>query len=103
MKVANSCSAEDVRVKLCFFVKVRNANGLKVAGGRRIGRIVALVGGAMANGLSVCAGVPKAGDEDGMGFEGAGVFGANIDAAVRLFPCILNIAKLYQLSFLLPC
>lgn len=81
-------------VKLCFFVKVRNASGLNVAGGRRIGKIVALVGGAMANGLRVCAGVPKAGDEDGIGFGGAGVLGANMDAAWGFRGCILKIIQL---------
>jgi len=37
MKEARACSAEDVRVRLCFLVKVRKAMGRRVAGGRRIG------------------------------------------------------------------
>lgn len=57
-----------------------------------MGNMVALEGGAMENGLSVCAGVPKAGEEEGIGFEdsGAGVLGGNIEA-VRgpLLFCIL--------------
>lgn len=45
--------------------------------------------GAIAGGLKglmVCAGVPKAGEEDGIEFAGAGVSGALKIAAVRGFP-----------------
>lgn len=79
MKVANAFSAEDVRVRLCFLVNVRNASGRKVAGGRRIGRTVDFTGGlrpggarmgAVLRGLTGWAGVPNAGDEDGIGFVG---------------------------------
>lgn len=70
-------------VKLCFFVKVRKARGRKVAGGRRIGNMLAF--GAMAaglNGFMGCTGVPNAGDDEGIGFEGAGVAGTlNMGAA----------------------
>ncbi len=77
MNVARHCRAVDVRVRLCFFVRVRKARGLKVCGGRRIGRIVVVVcwtagatkGCASFTGLLAIgyAGVPKAGEEDGMG------------------------------------
>lgn len=77
MKVANACNAEDVSVRLCFLVKVRNASGRKVAGGSRIGKTAAFgcnAGGArMAatrRGLMGCAGVPKAGEDEGIGFAG---------------------------------
>lgn len=79
MKVANACKADDVRVRLCFFVKVRNASGRSVAGGRRIGRTVGFgaglrVGGArigaVLRGGIVWRGVPNAGEEDGIGFSG---------------------------------
>ena len=80
-----------MRVKLCFFVNVRNAKGRRVAGGRIIGNMVALVTGG-ANGLGVWAGVPKAVvDEEGMaseagGAEGraAGILGANMEGFVGL-------------------
>ncbi|TGO46023.1 hypothetical protein BOTNAR_0619g00050 [Botryotinia narcissicola] len=71
IKVANTCNADDVNVKLCFFVKVRKASGLKVAGGRRIGRILAFGIGAPAGlkGRIGCTGVANAGDDEGIGFE----------------------------------
>jgi hypothetical protein len=83
MNVAKTCRAEEVRVKLCFLVKVLKARGLKVAGGRRIGSILAFT--AAAAGLKLLigsAGVPNAGDDEGIGFDGAGVGGGlNIGAA----------------------
>ncbi len=91
MKVASSCNAVDARVKLCFFVNVRNASGRNVAGGKRMGSIVALEGGAIENGLRVCAGVPKAGEDDGIGFkvEGVGALEGNIEATLgSLLFCI---------------
>ena len=42
-----TCNADEVRVRLCFFVNVRKASGRNVAGGRRIGNIVGVVGGGM--------------------------------------------------------
>jgi hypothetical protein len=73
MNVASAASADDVRVRLCFLVKVLNASGRKVAGGSRIGRIVEGLncGGAIGfvlRGKIGCAGVPKAGEEEGIGF-----------------------------------
>ena len=44
MKVANACSADDVSVRLCFFVNVRKAKGLRVAGGKIMGNIDGLDG-----------------------------------------------------------
>lgn len=44
MNVARPCNADELRVKLCFFVNVRNANGLRVGGGSKIGNIVAICG-----------------------------------------------------------
>jgi hypothetical protein len=83
MNVAKICSAEEVRVKLCFLVNVLKARGRKVAGGRRIGSILALTGApAGLKGFMGYAGVPKAGDDEGIGFKGAGVGGGlNIEAA----------------------
>jgi hypothetical protein len=82
MNVASSCSADEVNVRLCFLVKVLKANGRRVAGGSRIGRMVAFAG-AIENGFKVPAGVANAGDEEGIGFEafGFGVLAANIGAA----------------------
>lgn len=87
MNVAKTCSADEVKVKLCFFVKVRNAKGRRVAGGSITGRILALAaGGPTLNGLMGCAGVPNAGEDDGIGFEGVGVAGCRkIGAAFKLF------------------
>lgn len=54
--------------------------------------MVALDGGAIENGLRVCAGVPKAGDDDGIGFkvEGGDGFGGNMEATLgSLVFCIL--------------
>lgn len=83
MKVARTWSAEEVRVRLCFLVNVRNAKGRKVAGGRRIGSMLAFAGAAAGlKGRMGCAGVAKAGDDEGIGFKGAGVGGGlNIGAA----------------------
>ena len=82
-----------MRVRPCFFVNVRKARGRRVVGGRRTGRTVAgriaveavvasvgRFGGVIAvgvvfaapdcpvrRGLSGCRGVPKPGDEEGIG------------------------------------
>ena len=90
MKVASSCKADEVSVRLCFLVKVRNASGRRVAGGRRIGKILALGGGG-TKGFNVCAGVPNAGEEDGIELEGSAGFGglANMGAVGGLRLCIL--------------
>lgn len=63
-----------------------------------MGNIVALEGTAIENGLRVCAGVPKAGEEEGIGFKvrdvgagagaGAGVLGGNIEGLLCF--CILS-------------
>ena len=64
-------------VRLCFFVKVLKANGLKVAGGSSTGSMLVFGGATVTlKGLMGCAGVPKAGDDDGIGLRGAGVGGA---------------------------
>lgn len=66
-------------VRLCFLVNVRKASGRKVAGGKRIGKTVDLAGGFSAGGARIAAtlrglmgwaGVPKAGDDEGIGFAG---------------------------------
>jgi hypothetical protein len=73
--VANAWSAEEVRVRLYFLVKVRKASGLRVAGGSNIGRTVDFGGGfspggarigAVLRGLIGWTGVPNAGDDEGM-------------------------------------
>jgi hypothetical protein len=81
-----------VIVKLCFFVNVRKARGRNVAGGSRIGRMLAF--GAIAaalKGLMGCAGVAKAGEEEGIGLFDAGVSGnLKIPAARGIaFGCVL--------------
>lgn len=85
MKVASTCSADDVSVKLCFLVNVRKASGLKVAGGRTIGNTLVLARtGAGLKGRMGCAGVAKAGLDDGIAFKGAGVKGClKMGAAFR--------------------
>lgn len=91
MKVASSCKADEVSVRLCFLVKVRNASGRRVAGGRRIGKILALGGGG-TKGFKVWAGVPNAGEEDGIELEGgsAGFGGlANMGAVGGFRLCIV--------------
>jgi hypothetical protein len=72
MKVASAASAEEVRVRLCFLVKVRNASGRRVGGGSKMGRIVVGLScgggiGAVRLTLMGWTGVPKAGDEEGIG------------------------------------
>lgn len=79
MKVASAWSADEVRVRLCFLVKVRKASGRSVAGGSSMGRTVGLAFGASAGGARIGAvlrgwmgwtGVPNAGEEEGIGFVG---------------------------------
>jgi len=84
MNVASTWSADEVRVRLYFLVKVLKARGRNVAGGSMIGSTLALVGAAAAlKGLIGCTGVAKAGEEEGIRFGGAGVAGAlNIGAAL---------------------
>jgi hypothetical protein len=76
-----------VSVKLCFFVKVRKAKGLSVAGGRIIGRMLALGGiAATLKGRMGCAGVANAGEDEGIGLSlCAGVSGNLKMVAVRGF------------------
>lgn len=81
MKEAKACSADDVSVRLCFFVKVLKARGRRVAGGRMMGRIGAF-GALTAKGFSGWAGVPKAGEEEGMAEDGGCWFLRNIGAGV---------------------
>lgn len=77
MNVANACKAEELRVRLCFFVNVLNARGLKVGGGSNIGRIVGIVGLNTGGGTGRWAvegsgwrGVPNAGDDENATFSG---------------------------------
>ena len=65
-------------------MKVLKARGRRVAGGSRIGRTLAFVGAAAAlKCLIGCTGVAKAGEEEGIGFGGAGVAGTlNMGAAL---------------------
>lgn len=78
-KVASAWRADDVSVRLCFLVNVRNASGRSVAGGSSMGSTVDLTGGFSAGGARIAvirrglmgwAGVPKAGEDDGIGFAG---------------------------------
>lgn len=86
MKVASTCNAEEVSVKLCFLVNVRKARGRKVAGGRIIGSILAFAGAfSTLKGRMGWTGVANAGLEEGIGFNGAGVGGSlNMEAALIL-------------------
>jgi hypothetical protein len=86
MKVARTCRAEEASVKLCFFVKVLKARGLKVAGGRITGSIVDFAGaGAGLKGRIGWTGVAKPGEEEGIGLSGAGVGGDLKIGAARDF------------------
>lgn len=75
MNVASDCNAGELRVRLCFFVKVRNASGRRDVAGKRIGRIVGIDGLnagcaiGLLGGLKGCSGVPNAGEDDGIGFS----------------------------------
>lgn len=67
-------------------MNVLNARGRKVAEGRRIGRMLAFT--EAVAGMKVrtgCAGVPNAGDDEGIGFNGAGVGGGLKIGAARGF------------------
>lgn len=75
MNVARDCNAAALRFKLCFF-KIRKANGRRVEGGRRMGRIVVITAGLLkaggGGGGLLCravggkgwSGVAKAGEEE---------------------------------------
>jgi hypothetical protein len=64
-------------------VKVLNARGRNVAGGRRIGSMLPLVVTAPTlKGFIGCNGVANAGEEEGIGLRGVGVGGGlNIGTA----------------------
>ena len=84
MKVAKAWRAEEVRVRLCFFVKVRKAKGRSVAGGSKMGNIEGFEGSS--GGLLSrrgWTGVPKAGEDEGMGSGPAGVGPLRNRGAVR--------------------
>ena len=68
--------AVEVNVRPCFLVKVRKASGRRVAGGRMMGRTTDLEGTGGLKGLSGCAGVANAGEEEGIPLEGGRFFGA---------------------------
>ena len=83
IKVARTCKADAVSVKLCFLVKMRKARGRRVAAGRSTGRMLAFTPAVGAiKGRIGCTGVPKAGEEEGIGIKGTGRGGGlKIDAA----------------------
>jgi len=102
MNVASTCNAEVVSVKLCFLVNVRNARGRSVAGGRTTGSTLVFAGcGAGLKGRMGCAGVAKAGLEEGIRFAaGRGVngclkigadfgFGNESDSAILMIPNVV--------------
>lgn len=102
MKVANACRAEEVRVRLCFFVNVLNASGRRVAGGRRIGNTVGFAAGLSAGGARMGAvlrgwmgwtGVPNAGDDEGIGLSGTieGFSGRLVVAMIRFFEVQIDV------------
>lgn len=102
MNVASTCKAEVVSVKLCFFVKVLNASGRRVAGGSTTGRTLVFAGccGAGLNGRMGCAGVANAGLDEGIGFAaGRGVNGClKIGAAFVGFGKVSDSAILKRLN-----
>lgn len=82
MKDASSCSAEDVRVRECFFVNVRKASGRSVAGGSMMGRMPTL-GALTLNGFRGWTGVANDGDDEGSAEEGmVALLRLNIGAGV---------------------
>jgi hypothetical protein len=84
MKVASTCRADEVKVRLYFLVNVLKARGLKVAGGNIIGRMLAFgAAAAELKDLIGCTGVPKAGDDDGIRFETGFNPALNIGAGFR--------------------
>jgi hypothetical protein len=103
MNVARACSDDEVIVRLCFFVIVRNANGRRIAGGSRMGSTAGVVGFVNAGGGLFAsfagreamgyAGVANAGDEDGMGSlvvggflnRGAGALGVITESLSSIF------------------
>ena len=59
-------------MRLCFLVNIRNASGRKVAGGRRMGRMVGMRGcGTLLR--TGWTGVPKAGEDEGSTFAAGAV------------------------------
>ena len=89
MKLANACSADDVSVRLCFFVNVRNARGLRVAGGRSMGSTDGLDG---SEGLAIrigWTGVLKAGDEGKLEFGCVGFWATRKRDAMRVFAALV--------------
>jgi len=100
MNVARTCKADEVRVRLCFFVKVLKASGRKVAGGSIMGSILAFVGmAAELNGRMGCTGVANAGDDEGIGFNTAGVLGTLKIGAVLLMIAGISQIKNKTLNF----
>ena len=74
-------------MRLCFFVNDRKARGRNVAGGSDIGSIVGFNGIVDKIG---CAGVPKAGEEEGTESFGKGdIADLNIEAAPLEFVVVL--------------
>ena len=57
-----------MRVRSCFFVKVRKAKGRNVVGGSKIGKIDGFTGGSVGFRIG-WTGVPKAGEEEGTGSD----------------------------------
>ena len=75
--VARACNEEDVIVRLCRFVKVLKATGLRVVAGNAMGRMGAALVVAVplvTTGRTGWRGVANAGEEEGMALVGlAGV------------------------------
>jgi hypothetical protein len=83
MNVANSWRVVDERVRLCFLVNVRKATGRSMDGGKRIGRTDVFPGRRLGFPDRIGrAGVPKAGEDEGMSEsslprEGSAAFGVD--------------------------
>ena len=86
MKAASSARLDELRVRLCFLVKVRKARGRRAAGGREMGSTACRAGagpGVAVKDFRGWAGVPKAGEEEGMSEGGCAAF-AGVSLAMYL-------------------
>lgn len=90
MNVAKICSADDVSVRLCFLVRVRNAKGRSVAGGSRIGSMDGFEDSEGLETLIGYPGVPNAGDEEGIEVRYADCWAAGSRGAVRVRGSLLE-------------
>lgn len=77
----------------CFLVKVRNARGRRVAGGRSIGNIGACLLVVTLKGRNGWTGVPKAGEDDGAS-AGIGTMPRPVNIAPAMSLCLRRLLGL---------